>query len=91
MNHSIANNVISALNGQYIKDFLAFFLSDSLYSDCASRIEFLAEWPCILDTLANDPVLCPPMVEFSAGIFTQSLRAEITGLVDKHSGWHFSA
>ena len=91
MNHSIANDVLSALNGHSIKDFIIFFSSDSKYLDCASRIEFLAEWPVILDTFANDPMLCGTTVEFSAGLFSRSLTAEITELVNKHSGWHFSA
>ena len=91
MNHSIANDVLSALNGHSIKDFMVFFLSDSMYSDCASRIEFLAEWPVILDTFPNDPMLCGQTVEFSAGLFTRSLMAKIMELVHKHSGWHFSA
>ena len=91
MNHSLANDVLSALNGPSIKDFMVFFLSDSMCSDCASRIEFLAEWPVILDTFVNDPMLCGQTVEFSAGLFTRSLAAEIVELVHKHSGWHFSA
>ena len=91
MNHSIINNVLSALNGHSIKDFMVFFLSESMYSDCASRIELLAEWPIILDTFANDPMLCGPTVEFSAGLFTRPLTAKIMELVNKHNGWHFSA
>ena len=91
MNHTIVNDVLSALNGHSIKDFMVFFLSDSVYLDCASRIEFLAEWPVILDTFANDPMLCGTTVEFSAGLFTRLLTAEITELVNKHNGWHFSA
>ena len=50
MNHSIANDVFSALNGHSIKYLMSFFSSDSMYLDCANGIEFLAEWPVILDT-----------------------------------------
>ena len=70
MNHSIANDVLSALNGHSIEDFMVFFLSDFMYSDCASRIDFLTEWPVILDTFANDPMLCGQTVESSARLFT---------------------
>ena len=91
MDHTIAASVLSALNGHSIKNFLVFLMSDSMYSDCPRRIECLAEWPVVLDTLSNDPILCAPTVEFSAGLFTRSLAGEITRLVNKHSGWHFSA
>jgi hypothetical protein len=91
MNHSMANGVISALNGHSIKEFLVFLLSNSLYLDCASRFEFLAEWPSILDTLVNHSTTHMTTVDFCVGLLTRSLMAEITGLVSRHSGWHFSA
>lgn len=91
MDYSIVNDVLAALQGHSIGEFLITLLSNSSYLDCPLRILFLGEWPDLLQTLADLPTLRQSTAAFSKHAHTRCLVSEVASLANKESGWHFSA
>lgn len=89
--HNIVKDVLVALRGHSIIHVLGILLSDSYFTTCATRIEFVHDWPDLLKFAIDTEVLQQETTTFCSQVHTKALASEIANLANKQSGWHFSA
>ena len=83
--------VLSALDGASISDFLSSLLESPSLANHPAVNRFKLEVPSVLKLLYNCPGTHTSMVESSHKFMTQKYSDEVTCLVSKANGWHFSA
>lgn len=91
MDVNIVDNVLALLHHYSLGAFLMEFLFNSRYDNSPHRQIFASQWPSLLDHLAHHPLLQKDTGQFVSASMTHRLTSEVTQLVDKESGWHFSA
>src|SRR5882762_4364354 len=82
--------ILSALDGASISDFLSSLLESPSLAKHPVVERFRLEVPSVLKLLYNCPGTCTSMVESSHKFMTQKYADEVTCLVSKANGWHFS-
>jgi hypothetical protein len=91
MRENWIRNVLHALDGHSLVDFIQSLCASPAYSDCPTTTLFVAEIPDLLDFILGHTVTKSKAGGFILQHFTTALTSEIAALADRESGWHFSA
>jgi hypothetical protein len=89
MHHDIVKDVLLALGGHSVGDFIWTLCMSPTYSDCPTYTLFAAEIPDLLDFIFRHPATKSEAGRFILQHFT--LSSEVTTLATKELGWQFSA
>lgn len=84
MHHDTVRDVLSALGGHSVGNFIRTLCMSPTYSDCPTYTLFAVEIP-------DHPATKSEAGRFILQHFTTTLSSEVTTLANKESGWHFSA
>ena len=84
-------DVIEALNGYKVLDFLTALLEKRQFQDSPVRRQFLDDLPTLLGTLISHPDTMKCTRDTTFHQFTAILKTEVATMALKSSGWHFSA
>ncbi|RPD54026.1 hypothetical protein L227DRAFT_512401 [Lentinus tigrinus ALCF2SS1-6] len=91
MREQAVDRVLAALDGHSICAFLVAFLSNSTYDDHPLRQQFIQELADLLLFFCSLAYLSPTVTSFCLEQVIKVLTSEVRGLVQKETGWHFSA
>ncbi|KAI0809159.1 hypothetical protein BC629DRAFT_1482619 [Irpex lacteus] len=91
MNSSIIDNVLASLHSHSLAQVIMELMFNSRYENSAHQQLFVAQWPSLLEHLAYHPLLQKDTAHFVSTSMTKQLTSEVSCLVQKESGWHFSA
>ena len=83
--------VIKALNGHNIFNFLTALLEKRQFQDSLVQNQFLDGLPALLDILINHPDMMNCTRDTTFYQFTTILKMEVATMASKSSGWHFDA
>ena len=91
MDPRIVNEVLVALQGHSINNFITTLLDTPAYEDCPIRQLFTHDCPDLLLFLSTHVPVQHSVKSFAASLHTSLLKEEVAGLALRKTGWHFSA
>ena len=91
MREDTIRNILGALGGHSVVDFIQSLCTNPTYSDCPTFILFSAKIPELLDFIFGHPATKSEAGQSVLQHFMAALTSEVATLADKESGWHFSA
>ena len=91
MNTQCIEDVIVALNGSPILNFLTTLLENKHFYGSSVCRQFLNDLPTLLDLLIKHPDMTKCIKDITFAHMMQTLETEIVTMATIISGWHFSA